>query len=212
MNVLAKAQSLYDAWVKVTGAPPPSKNAVILALAQATHENHCGDDWPNSHNWGCCDLRGTTAMEQRALTQGILHTGMWLLADGTWSVTPSSLAVGFLHADSTPTPTGPRWYSVWFAAFPDDVKGASYFLKVVLRMLLESVNDPSLTAESYATSCYLHGYYEGVHAGARPVGQRAVPLNPGELANIRDYSGAMELLVPGITKALAGWEPEFSGG
>ena len=177
MNVLSKAQALYDAWVRVTGAPPPTKTCVVLGLAQATHETHCGDDWPGSHNWGACDLRATNPAEQAAILDGTLKSGMWLYPDGTWGAAPRPDARGILHADSYPTAAGPHWYSVWFAAFPDDVSGAAYFLRIVLRMLGAAANDPGLSVESWATACYVHGYYAGVHAGARPMDKRTPPLN-----------------------------------
>jgi hypothetical protein len=201
MNVRAKAAALAAAWPRVTGAPP-NKNAIRLCLAQATHESHCGDDWPLSNNWGCCDYRPCNAAELVAITNGQLADGSWLYADGTFSSAHRPDAVAQMHTDVHP---GGVRYHTWFAAFPDDVAGAAYYLKIAWRMAGAVLACEQATATDFATACYVHGYFEGVHPGARPVGRRTLPLTPPEAANVADYASAMNKVLPEIDAALQGW-------
>ena len=202
VNVRAKASALASAWPRVTGGPPPSKDAVRLCLAQATHENHCGDDWPDSHNFGCCDYRPPTSPEKLAIDNGALTHGYWLYPDGSWSAMRRANAVAILLGDTHP---GPGAYPMWFAAFPDDVAGATYFLKIVWRMASEVLLAAEPTVEDYVQAVYLHGYFEGSHPGARPLAQRVLPFTHIEAANVADYIAGMNAVLPAIDAALEGW-------
>jgi hypothetical protein len=199
-----KAGALWQAWINVTGAQPPSLNALMLALAQAQHETHAGDDWPGARNWGACDLRAPNLGERADIAVGALKNGMWLHHDGTYGPVHLPDDQGILQGDSDPN-TGA--FHVWFAAFPDDVSGAAYFLRIVLRCARAALADEACTPETYATALYLGCYYGGFHAGARPCGKRSAPFNEAELANIGDYAGAIAKILPGIQAALAGWAP-----
>lgn len=202
-----KAQALYTAWKQVSGKAPPSKTALLIALCQAQLETAAGDAWPLAHNWGAVDLRACNAKELAAIDAGTLKEGNWLFPDGSFSGTHQPNAVGVLHSDSHPTPSGPAWYHVWFGAFPDDVAGAAYFLRTVFRMVpADTLNDPNISIESYITQIYLHCYFEGTHAGARPCGKRTLPLTPPEQLNVNDYCGTVRRIMTGVLSALIGWD------
>ncbi len=205
MDVVAKANALAAAWPH--GGPPITKNAVRLGLAQATFETHCGDDWPGSCNWGAAQYRACTAKEVQAIAAGTLRNGMWLYADGSWSAFHTAAALAVLKTDTHPGASGPVRYAVWFAAFPDDVDGAANYLHIVMRMASAVMGNPDATPEDLALAIYLRGYFEGSHAGARPVGQRSLPLTQPEAANVADYAAALRRVLKDIDPALAAWSP-----
>lgn len=205
MNVLAKAAALSAAWSRVTGANPPTRLAVLYPLAQADLETQDGDAWGGDkgpHDWGATDYRAPNAAELAAISTGDLKTGYWLHADGTTGPDRRTGDVAQLHLDTHP---GAGTYSMWFAAFDDDTAGAAYYLKIVLRMVGGLLSDPTATLEQYATDLYLHGYYEGRHAGARPVGHRSAPLTAPEQANVADYVAGCNRCLASLVPALAGW-------
>jgi hypothetical protein len=199
---VTKATALFDAWVKETGSPPPSQNALCLALAQAQFETACGDAWPNAHNWGACDLRSPNAAEIASFKAGTLKDGDWLFPDGHTSSTWDASAIGVLHGDSDPNHGA---FQVWFAAFPDDVAGAMYFLRIALRSTAAVLRNAACTPQTYATALYEGCYFGGVHPGARPCGHRSAPFNAAEAANIADYANAITRNLSVIAAGLAGW-------
>jgi hypothetical protein len=203
----AKATALWQAWQQLEGAPPPNVNALQLALAQAELETNCGDAWPEAHNWGACDLRSLTAAEFAAYKAGTLKVNDWLFPDGSTSSTWGPAATGLLKGDSDPN-TGK--FVVWFAAFPDDVAGAKYFLGIALRNTKGVLEDAACSPWSYAAQLYLACYFGGFHGGARPCGHRAAPFNAAELANIGDYANGITARLHGIVAGLVGWEPPGS--
>ena len=196
----SKATALLAAWRTVLGCDPPALSTFLLPLAQADFETGMGAAWPPSRNWGACDLRGLTPAEQAAN----LPAGTWLHKDGTYDQTHRPDDVGVLQTDSHP---GGTTFRVWFAAFPDDVAGAAYFLRIVCRSSKAVLLDPNASPLSYATALYLGCYYEGVHTGARPCGHRTLPLNAGEAANVNSYmtvvASRASVLAPLL--AQAGW-------
>lgn len=215
MNVIAKAAALSQAWARVTGANPPTRAAVIYPLAQADFESMDGDAWGGDkgpHDWGCTDLRAPNAAELAAISAGELKTGAWLHTDGTSSMDRRPGDVGQLHVDSHP---GGATYSMFFAAFDDDTGGATYYLKIVLRMVGGLLSGPNATVDQFVTDLYEHGYFEGVHPTqaerakgmqpARPVGHRSLPWTPAEAENVRDYIGGVNRCIASQAPALAGW-------
>lgn len=206
MNVVAKAGALAAAWQRYNGAPPPSLAAVLYPLAQADIETQDGDAWGGAngpHNWGAVDLRAPNVSELVAIHSGALKAGMWLYSDGTWGSDHRSESVGQLHLDTHPDGTS---YAMWFRAFSTDVEGAESFLGVVLSMVGDLFTNPDPSIDDYAARQYLHGYYEGRHAGARHYTQRSIPLTPPEAANVADYVAGMQRVLPGLRKALDGWQ------
>lgn len=206
MNVVSKANALCAAWSGIESAPPITKAAVRLCLAQATFETHCGDDWPLSCNWGAAQYRACTVQELQQVSTGALKNGDWLFADGSHSSTHAPSAVAQLHTDTHPTPSGPQRYAVWFSAFPDDIAGAGNLLHIVLRMASEALGDPNCTVVEYVTAVYRHGYFEGSHAGARPIGKRVAPLTGPEADNVADYAMGLNGVLASIDEALTDWD------
>lgn len=203
---VAKANACFQAWKNVSGNAPPGRNVFIFALAQAQLETSAGDAWPLAHNWGAVNYRSCNAKELAAIEAGTLKDGNWLYPDGTTSAEHNQNAVGVLHSDSHPTPSGPSWFHVWFGAFPDDVAGAANFVRTVLRMVpKETLADPDITSSLYAQALYLKGYFEGTVAGARPLGKRSLPLTPPEQANVDSYAKVIDRISTGINSALKGW-------
>src|SRR5579872_7055390 len=110
----AKANAVWQAWVRATGAPPPQPTVSFqYAIAQAQFETRCSDSWPGSFNWGACDLRKPTQTESDAIAAGTLKTGYWLASDGSFSEARPPHVAGILQRDSNPGPTGPVWFYVW---------------------------------------------------------------------------------------------------
>jgi hypothetical protein len=215
MNVIAKAAALSAAWSRVTGANPPTRIAVTYPLAQADFETMDGDAWGGDkgpHDWGATDYRAANATELVDITAGTLKTGYWLHTDGTYSADRRPGDVAQLHTDSHP---GGATYAMWFAAFDDDTGGAAYYLKIVLRMVGTLLADAEATVEEFVDDLYLHGYFEGVHptqaeaaagmARARSVGHRALPWQPAEVENVKDYVGGVSRCLASQAPALAGW-------
>lgn len=181
----AKASAMLAAGKQVLGDTwPPSLSTFLLPMAQAMFETNLGDSWKNAANWGACDLRALTPQEQAACVAGALKAGDWLHSDGTSGGPHRADDKGILQVDSHP---GGTTFRVWFAAFPDDVAGAAYFLRIVCRSSKAVLLDPNASPLSYATALYLGCYYEGVHTGARPCGHRTLPLNAGEATNVNSY-------------------------
>ncbi len=174
---------------------PSHRNAIVLAMSVAEHETNNSRAWPGTNDFGATQLRGLTPAELAAFQAGTLKAGDY---------TPSR--DGVLHVDTHPTPSGPQRYPVWFAAFPTRVEGIAHFLKVLWRLSGGVADQDGCTSAGLAAEMYMRGYYEGAHAGARPVGQRNPPLTMPELANIADYGGAVEACRGTIEPQLAAWD------
>ena len=202
MTFPAKADALLAAWERVTGQPPPCRSAVLLCLAQAQLETRCGDAWPGCHNWGATDYRSLRLGELTDYQGGTLVAGHWLHADGSHGADRRPGDVAQMHLDTHP---GGGSYPMWFAAFDDDTSGAAYYLRIVLRMAGEVLASPLATSSDLATAVYLHGYYEGVHPGARPYTARTLPLTAPELANVADYARGLDRCRASIEPALTDW-------
>jgi hypothetical protein len=173
----------------------PSRNALILACSVAEHETNNGRAWLGTNDFGATQLRPLTVQEMTAFQAGTLKAG---------DFTPSR--DGVLHVDTHPSPSGPVPYPVWFAAFPTRVEGIAHFLKVLWRLSSSYADDPAATPFGLADAMYQHGYYEGAHPGARPVGKRAYPLNAGEQANVTDYANAIAACMGEIAANLTAWD------
>lgn len=183
----------------VTAGPYRTKRALILAMAVAEHETCSSRAWPGTWNFGAVQLRTLTSAERDAFKSGTLKAG------STYPGNPG----GVLHVDTHPTPQGPVPYPVWFATFPDRVSGIAYFLRVLDKLSNGAATKPDAWAGSLAEAMYLRGYYEGAHAGARPLGQRVAPYNAGEAANISDYTLAVTRCLTAIVPQLpADWQAE----
>jgi hypothetical protein len=174
----------------------PSRNALLLAMSAAEHETNNGRAWPGTNNFGAVQLRPLTLQERAAYDAGTLKPGDYDAARD-----------GVLHVDTHPGPSGPVPYPIWFAAFPDDrVAGIAHFLKTLWRLSSDNPDAANATPFSLADAMYQHGYYEGAHHGARPVGQRSYPLNAAEQANVTDYANAVAGCMAAIGHALASWD------
>lgn len=159
----------------------PTRHAVLLAAAPAEFETNNSRAWPGTYNFGAVQGRGLTSDEQAKLASGELQAGARLPGNP-----------GFvLHYDTNPDKGGAK-YAVWFVAFPTQVDGIVYYLKVLTGKALSVLIDPSGTLRQLATAMYLGGYYQGRHAGARPYYKRSYPLLDAEKANINDYTSAIE--------------------
>lgn len=157
-----KANSLWAGWTSVAGGPPPSYNALRMVLAQAQHEDHCGDDWDGYGGWGCCNLRALNAAERAAFASGDLKSGMWLYPDGSWGAVHRGDSIGTIRGDSDPRAGA---FHVWFAAFPNSGPGgATYMLRAGVRGARAVLDDPLCTQLTYATALY-NGccYFGGFH-------------------------------------------------
>lgn len=171
-----------------------TRECIELAMSVAEHETNNGRAWPGTNNFGAVQLRQLNLQERADFQQGTLKAGDY-----------TATRDGVLHVDTHPTPSGPVPYPVWFAAFPDRVSGIAYFLKALWRLSDGAAESQGCTPNELAMRMYLHGYYEGAHAGGRPLGQRAVPLLAGERANVADYAGAIARCLVTISGALGSW-------
>ena len=84
---------------------------------------------------------------------------------------PSTDYIGFLRVYPSQAAAADDWFARWGT-------------------ILMTGGEPQSVTD-YATRLYQHGYFEGFHAGARPVGQRTLPLNDAEQANVNDYAKFM---------------------
>jgi hypothetical protein len=178
-----------------------TREALELAMSVAQHETCNGEAWPGSFNFGAVQLRQLTLGEQADYKTGLLKAGD-RFAGQPWPGPPG----GELHVDTHPTPQGPQPYPIWFAAFPDRVSGIAYFVRALWRLSSGVADSPGCTAQDLAEQMYLHGYYEGAHAGGRPLGKRYLPLTPPEAANVADYATAVDRCLQMIVAALGSWE------
>lgn len=171
-----------------------TRDCICLAASVAQHETCNGEAWPGTNNFGAVQLRQLNLQERADFQQGTLKAGDYTASRD-----------GVLHVDTHPTPSGPVPYPVWFAAFPDRVSGIAFFLTTLWRLSDGVAESQGCTPNELAMRMYLHGYYEGAHAGGRPLGQRAVPLLAGEQANVADYAGAIARCLVTISGALGSW-------
>jgi hypothetical protein len=181
----------------------PSSHAVIFAMCVAEHETRNGRAWAGSHNFGGVQLRGLTPEESAKFKAGQLSAGATL---------PGNPG-GILKVDTTPTPTGPRTYPVWFATFPTEVDGIIYFLKVLFgyRHGCKAVaDDDEGSLEQLAGAMYSTGYYEGFVSGARPLDERIPPFNQAEQANVDAYTSALMGAFRTISLELVDWKVGFN--
>lgn len=187
------------------GKPVP-RNALLLAMGVAEHETNNGRAWPGEWNFGAVQLRTLTPEEHVQFDAGDLRAGM-----RTTDTHRADVPEGALHVDTHPTAAGPQPYPVFFAAFPDRVWGICFFLRTLWRLSTGSTGAPiaeapGCTPDDLARAMYLHGYFEGAHAGARPLGQRTVALTPPEAANVGDYASAIRHRLATIAPMLAVWD------
>ena len=178
-------------------ARAPSLSSLLLAMSIAEHETSNGRAWPGTNNFGAVQL--SRAQVPAALWEQAAAGQM--NAGASFPGNPG----GTLHIDTHPTATGSQKYSAWFAAFPTRIDGIAYFLRMLWRISVRAPDDNGADAEHVATQMYLGGYFEGAHAGARPVGKRVLPLTPPEAANVGDYAHAIERHMGPIGVALEGW-------
>lgn len=174
---------------------PSHRNAIVIAMSCAEHETNNSRAWPGTWNFGAVQLRGLTAAELDAFHAGTLKAGDYLPDHS-----------GVLHVDTHPTAAGSVPYPVWFYAAPTRVLGIVHFLKTLWRLSSCDPDNEDATCATTAQAMYMHGYYEGWHAGARPVAKRVLPLTPPETANVADYAGAMQKCRDVIEPALTGWD------
>lgn len=108
-----------------------------------------------------------------------------------------SLPAATIHCDSAPA-IGP--YFVWFAAFPTDVDGAAYFIRLLClrkdgsfkaaKAILESAGG---TAHDLAAAMYAVGYYTGFNDPKQPGGAQK---------NIDAYAKGINGVLPSVRAAL----------
>jgi hypothetical protein len=184
-----KAGVVAAAWQRVLGEPP-TRHALLLAMAVAEFETRLGDaggTWRGEHNWGAIHKRGVTSEELAVLLgHGIHPTDDEALRAARGLLTPGPNEA--LHIDRNRI--GP--YFVWFWAFDTDVEGAAKYLEVLVR------NRPSVKAiidtaspTELAAAMYVSRYFEGTSK------------DPKE--NIRAYAARVEERVARVESALLGW-------
>lgn len=188
---LALYSDYAAAWTKQFGGQA-LQNTLLIAMSVAEHETNNGRAWPGTNNFGAVQLRPLTAQEYDRWQIGTLKAG------DTFPGDPG----GVLHIDTHPTPSGPKPYPVWFAAFAARVDGIAYFLATLGRLSGKPLFAPDATTATVAKAMYQHGYFEGAHAGARGVGYRVDPLNAGEQANVNDYAAACARILPILKAAI----------
>jgi hypothetical protein len=211
----SKADALFAAWQRDYGSDPPT-HAVALCLAVATHETHCGDSWPGSHNWGATTLRALNAAEQAAVraagiapSVGPGHEALAKKAQQAIVDAGLPLPAGEIHCDSAPSIGA---YFVWFAAFGNDVDGAAYFLKLLAGIQTKKVawnvlNAPGGTEQQLAAAMYAAGYYTGFYRRDKDYTLPGGHVVKGSELNVAAYAKALTDLTPAIRAALAGWAP-----
>jgi len=204
-----KADAFAAGWLKDVGHAA-SLPAVALGLAQAQHETLCGDAWPGEHNWGAVQHRRPTAAELAILaglapSPSTVAAARKLLSDAVAAGSVPAPDHCALHVDSSPLLPPPRWYWMFFWAFPDDLGGAELFTRQITvnrpaccQILSQATGDWSPECESFSAALYASRYYEGVNDPRTPAGRQR---------NIDDYAGALLRLAPGIASALASWTP-----
>jgi hypothetical protein len=227
-----KADAFVHGWRERLGVDPPL-NAVVLGLAVAQHETACGDAWAGEHNWGAVQKRVLNAEEKTLLSsKGIVPYHRRVVRDGkpvTESSVPAARAAiaeaglpldrEALHIDSSP---GKGWYFVYFWAFPNDVEGASFFIKILAvnrascrAVMLNDKGTEHQLAEGMYNSRYYEGFYErGAFYSKGTDGKwHKLPAGAsdnavkGETLNIKAYGGALAAITPKIRQALVDWHP-----
>jgi hypothetical protein len=171
---------------------PSHRNAIIIAMSVAEHETNNGRAWPGTNNFGAVQLRTLTPNELASFQAGTLKAGDYNAAHD-----------GVLHVDTHP-PGIP--YPVWFAAFPTRAEGIWRYLQTLWRLSAGRADFTDATCADVVKEMYLHGYFEGFHPGARPVGKRTLPLTPPEQANVDDYTGAVQKCRDMIEPQLDSWD------
>lgn len=184
----ASAQSFYG---------PHTRNGILNAMSVACHESSLSMGWfhaDGSHavvwNFGALSVRMPTPDEVQRIKAGELGKGSLVLG-------------GFLYGDSSP---GHAIEMRVFANDPTPEAGIAHFLRVLVaaRAAVAMCIDDG-TCEDVARAMYVTGYYEGVHVGARLVGKRTSPFNPGEVANMADYAKTCFQQRVMLNRVLADW-------
>src|SRR6201992_3098470 len=106
-----KAATVAAAWTRAL-TEPPTRHALILAMAVADFETRLGDaggTWRGEHNWGAIHKRGVTSEELAVLLgHGIHPTGDEALRAARRLLTPGPNEA--LHIDKNHIGS----YFVWF--------------------------------------------------------------------------------------------------
>lgn len=209
VRALAKANAVIAGYSDVFGQPI-TRGELLFLLCVGEHETHCGDDWRDNqgnplHNWGAVQWRKPTADEMTRINAGDLKPG-------------DTIPGGVLHTDSGPAQGK---YYVWFRTFPSDRQGAAFLVGVLYKHNPESRATAQIdgTSTDFCTGMYRFGYFEGFRptpaqraagmALPRPVYgpggkmMRERPLTDSEAANVGDYAGAIDKLMPAWIAALA---------
>lgn len=206
-----KANALAYGWKSQYNEDPP-KSAVILGLAVAQLETHCGDVWPGAHNWGAVQLRVLTHAEDEVLhdaelvpTPSNVRAGQQALQEAIEACKIPLIKNGSLQVDSSPrlkTAENPRgYYWVFFQTFASDNEAAERFVHVLSynRPACHQVlMSPAGSEQELAAAMRASGYYEGVHDNKTPEGRQA---------NIDAYASVLRGITPDIRKSLVDWTP-----
>lgn len=203
-----KANAFAAAWKSKFGVDP-SMATVALGLSVAQHETRCGDAWPGEYNWGAVQHRVPNTLERAVLSvagppnpKAVGAAREALTAAIAAGTIPAPVQCA-LHVDSSP---GKGWYWVFFWSFDNDEQGAAFFIRIIAenraacRAALENATLENLesSATALATQMYRSRYYEGFHNPKEPGGVQA---------NIDDYAGGLQRILPGIVAGLKGWGP-----
>lgn len=112
---------------------------------------------------------------------------------------------GAIHCDSSP---GLGAYFVWFAAFPSDVEGCAYFLRILAGRLGAPkaakgvLERESGTEQELAQAMYGAHYFTGFHDPKKTYTATDGRSMLGAQMNIDAYASALRKLTPGIRAAL----------
>jgi hypothetical protein len=184
-----KAGVVAAAWQRTLGEPP-TRHALVLAMAVADFETRLGDaggTWRGEHNWGAIHRRSLTPSEASILLgHGVFPTGDDALRTARGLLTAGSNEA--LHIDKNQV--GP--YFAWFWAFDNDTDGASKYLELLVRNRrgVRAVIDTGSPTE-LAAAMYASRYFEGTSAEPRE--------------NIRAYAARIEDYQARVESALLGW-------
>lgn len=207
-RIRAKASSATAAWRQLHGGALPSVGELVTSMAPAMHETVLGDAggvWTGEDNWGATTERTLSKDEQSTLDAAGVKPAPY--GSSGKAINESVNAARYalkrrgkrwkgLHWDSRPVQGGNVSYFTFFFVPADDVAGAAYYLRALLRGgAPDAVSNGDLDA--LAAAMYANRYYTGFHQDPE--------------SNIADYAKALHAVAPTIAAALSGFDPANPG-
>ena len=193
VGYIADAIAAFDAAAAKLGLAIEPQVA-NLALAQVMGESNFGRSGTlGGNDWG-------------AFQAGMTKAGkpVWIASFAKKYVSTAGVG-GLAHRDYQPPVGGSPGFNfvAYYRVYPSQYVAAEDWLSVMGPRLGLGGSEAPQDSTEYATKAYLTGYFGGVHAGARPVGQRSEPFNDAEQANILDYAQLIERGLPSVQSVRA---------